>query len=52
MKLILMALIFLAANVSSEDEGYGPPISVCLNKNTIPYINTDWPAIEIVDEAY
>ncbi|MBM7357304.1 hypothetical protein [Lelliottia amnigena] len=52
MKWIVMAFMFLAAPVLAEDDSYGPPIAVCLNKYTIPYINTDRPAIEVVDEAY
>lgn len=47
-----MAFVVLAAPVLAEEYSYGPPTAVCLNKYTIPYINTDRPAIEIVDEAY
>ena len=46
-----MAFVVLAAPVLAEEYSYGPPTAVCLNKYTIPYINTDRPAIEIVDEA-
>ena len=52
MKWIAMAFVVLAAPVLAEEYSYGPPTAVCLNKYTIPYINTDRPAIEIVDEAY
>ncbi|MCG5129205.1 hypothetical protein [Enterobacter mori] len=52
MKWIAMAYMVLAAPVLAEEYSYGPPISVCLDKYTTPYINTDRPAIEIVDEAY
>lgn len=52
MKWIAMAFVILAASVLAEEYSYGPPTAVCLNKYTIPYINTDRPAIEIVDEAY
>lgn len=47
-----MAFVVLAAPVLAEEYSYGPPTAVCLNKYTIPYINTDKPAIEIVDGAY
>lgn len=47
-----MAFLVLAAPVLAEEQSYGPPTAVCLNKYTIPYINTDRPAIEIVNEAY
>lgn len=47
-----MAFVVLAAPVLAEENSYGPPTAVCLNKYTIPYINTDRPAIEIVDDAY
>lgn len=47
-----MAFVVLVAPVLAEEYSYGPPIAVCLNKYTIPYINTDRSAIEIVDEAY
>jgi hypothetical protein len=52
MKWIANAFMVLAAPVLAEDYSYGPPTAVCLNKYTIPYINTDRPAIELVDEAY
>lgn len=47
-----MAFMILAAPVLAAKIIYGPPIAICLNKYTIPYIKTDRPAIEIVDEAY
>lgn len=52
MKWIIMIFMVLAAPVLAEGFSYGPPTAVCLNKYTIPYIKTDRPAIEIVDEAY
>lgn len=52
MKWIIMIFMVLAAQVLAEGFSYGPPTAVCLNKYTIPYINTDRPAIEIVDDAY
>jgi hypothetical protein len=42
----------LSAPVLAENSSYGPPVSACLNKYTIPQIKTDRPAIEVVDEAY
>ncbi len=47
-----MVFVVFASPLLAEEYSYGPPIAVCLNKYTIPYINTDRPAIEIVDEAY
>ncbi|WP_255427344.1 hypothetical protein [Serratia sp. JUb9] len=38
------------SGVSAEQ--YGTPLSSCLNDQTIPFINTDKPAVEIVDTAY
>ena len=52
MKWITLAIIVFATPVLGEEYSYGSPIAVCLNNNTIPNINTDRPAIEIVDEAY
>ncbi|MBK4469292.1 hypothetical protein JJQ28_25675 [Enterobacter asburiae] len=52
MKWIIMIFMVLAAPVLAEGFSYGPPTAACLNKYTIPYIHTDRPVIEIVDEAY
>ena len=52
MRWIVMVFVVFASPLLAEEYSYGPPIAVCLNKYTIPYINTDRPAIEIVDEAY
>ncbi|WP_449544023.1 hypothetical protein [Lelliottia nimipressuralis] len=52
MKWTVMAFMVLAEPVLAEEFRYGPPIAVCLNKYTIPYVNSDRSAIEIVDEAY
>jgi hypothetical protein len=49
--LTLFTLLF-AICLHAEDHDYGPPISVCLNKHTIPYINTTTPAEKIVNDAY
>ena len=49
--LTLFALLF-AIPLHAEEHDYGPPIAVCLNKHTIPYINTTIPAVDIVNDAY
>ncbi|MBC3212712.1 hypothetical protein [Serratia fonticola] len=43
----------LGVIVSSASAGqFGTPVSICLNDQTIPLINTDKPAVEIVNTAY
>lgn len=44
--------MLFAIPLHAEDNDYGPPISICLNKHTIPYINTMIPAENIVNDAY
>ncbi|WP_410751860.1 hypothetical protein [Citrobacter sp. U14242] len=52
MRFIILFAIFLSVPLHAENTDYGPPIAVCLNKHTIPYINTTIPAEDIVNNAY
>lgn len=52
MRRVVIGLMVLSAPVLAENSSYGPPVSVCLNKYTIPQIQTDRSAAEVVDEAY
>ena len=52
MRLLTLFTIFFAILLHAEEHDYGPPIAVCLNKHTIPYINTTTPAADIVNDAY
>lgn len=52
MRVIFAFLLVAPAAAFADDYSYGPPISQCLNKNTIPYINTDRNSTEIVSSAY
>lgn len=52
MRRIVIALMVLSAPVLAENSSYGPPVSVCLNKYTIPQIQSERPAVDVVNEAY
>ncbi|MFP9428710.1 hypothetical protein ACJ9N4_00140 [Enterobacter sp. LM3] len=52
LRFLTLFTLLIAITLHAEDHDYGPPISVCLNKHTIPYINTMAPAENIVNEAY
>ncbi|EPB0838657.1 hypothetical protein ACRARI_002295 [Yersinia enterocolitica] len=52
MRFITLLTMLFAISLHAEDHDYGPPISICLNKHTIPYINTTIPAENIVNDAY
>ncbi|WP_073971331.1 hypothetical protein [Pluralibacter gergoviae] len=45
-----LLLIFGPLPVFSAD--YGTPVTNCLNDQTIPYISSDKPATDIVNDAY
>jgi len=44
--------LLFAITSHAEENDFGPPIALCLNKHTIPYINTTSPAESIVNDAY
>lgn len=52
MRLLTLVIVFLFGYAHADNNAYGSPISVCLNENTIPFINTTTPAGSIVDNAY
>lgn len=52
MRLLSLFIILFVTSFHAETHDYGPPIAVCLNKHTIPYINTTIPAADIVNDAY
>lgn len=52
MKVLFLFAAFFIVPLHAEEHEYGPPITVCLNKHTFPYINTTIPAIDIVNDAY
>lgn len=52
MRFITLFTLLFPLPLHAEDHDYGPPISRCLNKHTIPYINTTIPAENIVNNAY
>ena len=47
---LLMSSELISSNVFAEQ--YGTPVSICLNNHTVPFIDTDRPATEVVDAAY
>ncbi|WP_242527841.1 hypothetical protein [Enterobacter roggenkampii] len=49
---LTLFILLIAITLHAEEHDYGPPVSVCLNKHTIPYINTMIPAENIVNDAY
>ncbi|MCK7012692.1 hypothetical protein [Enterobacter roggenkampii] len=52
MRFLTLFILLIAITLHAEEHDYGPPVSVCLNKHTIPYINTMIPAENIVNDAY
>lgn len=44
--------VIISFSFSTYAEEFGPPISVCLNKHTIPYIHSEIEPEKIVDKAY
>jgi hypothetical protein len=52
LRFLTLFILLIAITLHAEEHDYGPPVSVCLNKHTIPYINTMIPAENIVNDAY
>lgn len=52
MRFLALFTMLFAITLHAEEHDFGPPIAVCLNKHTIPYINTTSPAESIVNDAY
>ncbi|HID1010464.1 hypothetical protein [Enterobacter roggenkampii] len=52
MRFLTLFILLIAITLHAEEHDYGPPVSVCLNKHTIPYISTMIPAENIVNDAY
>ncbi|MCM7083022.1 hypothetical protein [Enterobacter roggenkampii] len=52
MRFLTLFILLIAITLHAEEHDYGPPVSVCLNKHTIPYINTMISAENIVNDAY
>lgn len=50
MCVLLVSSGLISSNVFAEQ--YGTPVSICLNNHTIPFIDSDRPATEVVDAAY
>jgi hypothetical protein len=51
-KCILLAVALLSAAALADDRSFETPEVRCLNDQTIPFINSEIPPKEIVDEAY
>ncbi|NNS09417.1 hypothetical protein [Erwinia sp. JH02] len=52
MRFLIAFAILFSLPLYAEDDDYGPPITLCLNKHAIPYINTTIPVENIVNGAY
>ncbi|HFI2181896.1 hypothetical protein [Enterobacter roggenkampii] len=52
LRFLTLFILLIAITLHAEEHDYGQPVSVCLNKHTIPYINTMIPAENIVNDAY
>lgn len=52
LRFLTLFAVFSTMPLFAEDRDYGPPVAICLNKNTIPYINTRTAAVDIVNDAY
>ena len=52
LRFLTLFILLIAITLHAEEHDYGPPVSVCLNKHTIPYINTMIPAENILNDAY
>ncbi|EOX3819926.1 hypothetical protein ACPGBC_004510 [Enterobacter quasiroggenkampii] len=52
LRFLTLFILLIAITLHAEEHDYGPPVSVCLNKHTFPYINTMNPAENIVNDAY
>ncbi|MBM3072762.1 hypothetical protein [Lelliottia sp. RWM.1] len=52
MRFLTLFTLLIAITLHAEDHDYGPPIAVCLNKHTIPYIDSTVPAEKIVNDVY
>lgn len=52
MRLLCVLPLLISTMSVADDFNFGSPISQCLNRNTIPYIDTNRDAAEIVNSAY
>lgn len=50
-RMLLVASMLFSSHALADEE-YGPPLSRCLNKHTVPYIKSERRAEEIVSAAY